>query len=146
MEAFAVARCSPDALWALAGDLSRLPEWTEAEEVVDAPAIPGVGDRFTTRDGVTERNWVVITSGPHLLEAKTDHTACGRLGIGIRVVPDPLGARLVMAGLLDPQPPGTSEGGATRLRRTGVARLRDLPRLRTRLDRWTDKAVRGALG
>jgi hypothetical protein len=133
LEMFATATCSPDALWALVGDLRRVPEWTDAEEVRGAPEPPNrVGARFTTTDGGSQRSWVVISAAERLVEAKTDDCAAGRVGVGLRVAGDPHGSRLILAGMLDPS------GSALR------ARLRDLPALRARLERWADRAVRAA--
>ena len=89
-----------------------------------------VGARFRTRDGERHLDWVVITVGERLIEAKTDGCEVGRLGFGVRVTADPAGSRLVMAGMLDP-----AHG---RLR----ARTVDLPSLRRRCERWMDVAVR----
>lgn len=130
-EVFAAAPAAPDRLWALVGDLSRLPEWTDADAVEGVPDVPAIGDRFTTLDGERLLNWVVITSQPRLLEAKTD-TACGRLGIGLSVASDPAGARLILAGLLDPSVPAWR------------ARMLQVPRLRRRFDAWSTRAVRAA--
>lgn len=133
-EMFSTVPCTPDELWALVGDLRRLPEWTDADRVLSAPEPPvEVGARFTTETGSDGLTWVVITSLERLLEIKTDDLAAGRFGVGVRVVPDPVGSRLVLAGMLDPA------------RSTLRARLVDLPALRARLDRWSDLAVR-ALG
>jgi hypothetical protein len=130
-EMFAVAVRSPDDLWALVGDLRQVAEWTDADEVVSAPEPPfGVGTRFTTRDGERHLDWVVITSEEHLLEVKTDGCEAGRFGVGVRVSPDPVGSRLILAGMLDPV--------AGRVR----ARTLDLPPLRRRCERWVDRAVR----
>jgi hypothetical protein len=130
-EMFSVGRMPPDALWALVGDPARAPEWTDAQEVVSPPPrLLEVGSRFTTRDGDRELGWVVITTGPRLLEVKTDDCAVGRFGVGVRVADDPLGARLVLAGMLDPS------GGRLR------ARTADLPALRRRCERWCDRALR----
>jgi hypothetical protein len=134
-ELFSAIPVSPDELWALVGDLRRLPEWTDADRVIDPPSElpPSVGDRFTTVDGARELRWVVITSGPRLLEVKTDDGPCGRFGVGFRVAADPVGSRLILAGLLDPAR-GTLRG-----------RLVDLPALRARSERWTELALRAAI-
>lgn len=132
-EMFTTARCSPDVLWALVGDLRRIPEWTEADAVLAAPEPPvEVGARFTTQAGEQRLEWVVITAAERLIEVKTDDLPAGRFGVGVRVAPDPLGSRLILAGMLDP--------ARGRLR----ARVLDLPALRSRMDRWSDVAVRAA--
>lgn len=130
-EVFATVPGDAAAVWALVSDPARLPEWTDAEDVPEAPAPPlALGSRFATVDGDRRLEWVVITSEPYLLEAKTDQSACGRLGFGVRVSDDPHGTRLVLAGLLDPAVLGLR------------ARMVDVPRLRARLDRWADAAAR----
>ena len=129
LEVFAAAPVPPAALWALVGDLARLPEWTSATTVADLPAEPALGATFTTRQDGETLVWTLITVEPQLLEAKAD-TACGRVGIGARVVPDPAGSRLILAGMLRPTV------GAVR------ARLVEGPRLRRRFDEWCAAAVR----
>lgn len=130
-EMFSTVPCPPEELWALVGDLRRLPEWTDADRVHAAPEPPvEVGARFATETAGDRVDWVVITSLERLVEIKTDDLPAGRFGVGVRVAPDPLGSRLILAGMLDPA-------------RSAVrARLVDLPALRGRLDRWADKAVR----
>jgi hypothetical protein len=131
-ELFALVPVEPSRLWALVGDVARLPEWTDATAVEGAPEAPGVGDRFATLEGSRILRWTVITSENRLLEAKTD-TACGRLGIGVSVRSDGEGSRLVLAGLLDPSMPGWR------------ARLVEVPRLRRRFDAWSARALRAAI-
>jgi hypothetical protein len=134
-EMFAAGMMSPDDLWALVGDPRRVAEWTDAEELVSAPEPPfEVGDRFTTRDGARELRWVVITTGDKLLEVKTDGCDAGRFGVGVRVAADPIGSRLILAGMLDPV--------SGRIR----ARSLELPALRRRCERWVDTALRVASG
>jgi hypothetical protein len=133
VEVFAAAPAPPAALWALVGDLSRLPEWTDAEAVARVPTAPAVGDAFTTRVEGTALSWTVITVDQWLLEAKAD-TACGRVGIGVRAAPDPGGSRLILAGMLKPAV------GALR------ARALEVPRLRRRFDAWSARAVRVVTG
>jgi hypothetical protein len=131
-EMFTAGLMGPDALWGLVGDLRRVAEWTDAEGVSDAPAAPAVGDRFRTVDGGRELGWVVITAADRLLEVKTDDCPAGRFGVGVRVAPDPVGSRLIVAGMLDPV--------GSRLR----ARTIELPALRRRCERWVDTALRVA--
>jgi hypothetical protein len=133
-ELFTAVPVSPERLWALVGDLRRVPEWTDAERILHAPEPPlEVGARFTTVDGGRELRWVVITVANRLIEVKTDDGPWGRFGVGVRVAPDPVGSRLILAGLLDP--------AGSRLR----ARLRHLPSLRARTERWADLALRRAV-
>ena len=130
-EIFASSPTTPEALWDVVGTLSRLPEWTDAGEVADPPSVPAVGDTFTTLHRDRRLVWTVITAETWLVEARAD-TACGRLGVGVRVAPDPGGSRLILAGMLRPS--------VGRLR----ARALELPRLRRRFDEWTTRAVRVA--
>lgn len=130
-ELFAASPTSPEALWALVGELGRLPEWTDATGCADLPSEPREGATFVTLHGDQRLEWTLITAEPRLLEAKAD-TACGRLGIGVRVAPDPHGSRLVLAGALKPSV------GALR------ARTIELPRLRRRFDDWSTRAVKVA--
>lgn len=133
-ELFATGRATPDATWAVVGDLRRLPEWTDAVAVdvhdVD-PLAPAVADGFVTVDPDRTLRWRVTTVERRLLEATAD-TPCGRLGIGLRVAPDPRGTRLVLAGGL------TVDGRAARWR----ARTVEVPAMRGRFDRWTEAALR----
>jgi len=142
-EVYAVVPGPVHRTWALVGNPSRLPEWTDATTVEGPPEPPyQVGQRFVTVDGGHRRGWVILTTDEHLLEAKTDDIRSGRLGIGFRVVGDPLGSRLIVAGLLDPYDPGGTDSGWRRLRKTTVARLVHVPRIRSRFDRWTANAVK----
>ena len=147
-EVYAVAPGAPQRLWELVGDPSRFHEWTDADVVEGPPEPPHqVGQRFATVDGGRRRGWVVITTDERLLEIKTDDTDCGRLGIGIRVAGDPLGARLILAGLLDPVGTDQDRGGsAGQARRRALARLVHVPRTRARFDRWSARAVRAVTG
>lgn len=130
-ELFSSVPCPPGPLWDLVGDPDRLWEWTDVDQLVLRPEPPvKVGSRFATVDAGRQLSWVVITCDDHLWEAKTDDSACGRLGIGVRVAPDTHGSRLVLAGMLEPT--------GTMLR----ARLVEVPRLRARLDRWSAAATR----
>jgi hypothetical protein len=135
-EMFSAGMLSPDDLWELVGDLSRVAEWTDADDVLDAPARRpyAVGDRFATTDGGRRLDWVVITSEDRLLEVKTDGCDAGRFGVGVRVVSDPIGARLILAGMLDPV------GGRIR------ARSLEVPSLRRRCERWVHTALALATG
>ncbi|MDQ3708679.1 MAG: hypothetical protein M3387_05145 [Actinomycetota bacterium] len=114
----------------MVGDPWRLAEWTDAERVDRVePAPVAVGTRITTSQDGGERVWLVITVEPRLLEM-TAKTNRGTLGVGIRVVRDPLGSRLIMAAQL----------AASGLR----AQMVDGPALRRSLDRWCSAAVRVA--
>lgn len=130
-EVFSSVPSEPERLWEVVGDPDRLPEWTDVDHLAVAPEPPvAVGSRFETVADQRHLTWVVITCEDGLWEAKTDESECGRLGIGARVAPDPVGARLVLAGMLEP--------AGSMLR----ARLVDVPRLRARLDRWSTAAAR----
>jgi hypothetical protein len=131
-ELFAFSPTTPEVLWAVVGDLSRLPAWTDAERVNPPTGSVEEGATFETHQGGETLTWTVITTEPWLLEAKAD-TACGRVGIGVRVAPDTGGSRLVIAGMLKPS------AGTVR------ARLVDLPRLRRRCDAWSARAVEFAV-
>jgi hypothetical protein len=116
----------PETLWAIVGDPRRLHEWTGAT-VVDPPTEWAADTSVTVRDGGTrddsERVWQVISVGQRVVEVHSE-TACGQLGIGVRVIGAPPGSRVVFVALLEPN------GGALR------ARLRDAPALRRRFDGW----------
>lgn len=130
-EVFSSVPDEPERLWEVVGDPDRLPEWTDADHLPVRPEPPvALGSRFETLDGGRRLTWTIITWEPRLWEAKTDDSDCGRLGLGVRVATDPLGSRLVLAGLLEPA------GSMVR------ARLVDGPRLRARLDRWSTAAAR----
>lgn len=93
------------------------------------PAGWAVGQHFTL-DGTGGTSWSVIGTGQRLVEVVAG-TACGRLGIGVRVIglhgERPAGgarSRVVFVGRLEP--------AGSRIK----ARLRDLPTLRRRFDRW----------
>jgi hypothetical protein len=128
-ELFAPSPTGPEELWAVVGDLGRLPEWTSATGVADVPDAPVVGDEFVSLHDGGALRWSVITAERWLLEARAD-TDCGRLGVGVRVTADPAGSRLVLAGMLRP-----TVGGVR-------ARLVEVPRLRRRFDEWSARAVR----
>lgn len=130
-ELYATGNARPDDAWAVVGNPRRLPEWTgvdRVERVTPEPLRVGT-EVVVVADG---RRWVwrVVTAEARLLEAITE-TPRGPLSIGLRVAGDPLGARLVVAGAY--QPPG----GVATMR----VRLRDLPALRRRFDRWTHTAL-----
>jgi hypothetical protein len=134
-ELFAAGTAKPETLWALVGDPRRLPEWTDAEAVEAAPEPPlAAGATFTTVTGGQRLEWTLFTVEQRLVEAAAD-TPLGRVAFGARVVRQTGGARLVLAGAVDPPP-----GLAARLR----ARLVTVPALRSRLDRWSHQALRVA--
>ncbi len=129
-ELYQVSGRTPEQLWEVVGDPWRLAEWTDAERVDSVEPQPvTVGTRITTSQDGGERVWRVITVEPRLLEM-TAETNRGTLGVGIRVVRDPLGSRLIMAAQL----------AASGLR----AQMVDGPALRRSLDRWCSAAVRVA--
>ena len=151
IEQYAEFTASPEALWSIIGDPARLADWTQARlgpldhgsdfEAPGADFEPPAnlddgmpsewleGARFV----VAERKvWTarVISRGQRVVELTAD-TDCGQLGIGVRVIgqraagatPGP--TRVVFVARLVPS-------GST-LR----ARVRDLPGIRRRFDRWT---------
>src|SRR5680860_359654 len=127
VELFASAAVKPEALWALVRDVRRLPEWTDADEVltVEPPATSppptspppppsppsprspdldvAVGTTVVTRDGPRRLSWTVTAREPRVLELGTtlEH---GRLGIGVSVVREAMGARarIVLASAYQP--------------------------------------------
>jgi hypothetical protein len=128
-ELFAAGRASPEALWALVGVPARLPEWTDAESVAGAPTGLEEGAEFVTVEAGGRRlAWRIITADQRLWEAATA-TPRGHVQLGLRVVRQTGGSRLVLAGALTP--------AGTRWR----ARLLDVPSLRGRMDRWAARAM-----
>jgi len=159
VELFASAAVKPEALWALVRDVRRLPEWTDADEVltVEPPATSppptspppppsppsprspdldvAVGTTVVTRDGPRRLSWTVTAREPRVLELGTtlEH---GRLGIGVSVVREAMGARarIVLASAYQPD----TTAAALRFRIAGAAGLR------RRFDAWTRRALRAA--
>lgn len=135
-ELYAVTTATPDDLWAVVGDPWRLAEWTDAELVGSvAPEPVAVGTEIVTTEDGAVRTWRVVTSQTRLLEIATD-VPRGVLTVGLKVVRDPRGARLVLATGLDP----TGKVGGLR------RRFVELPALRRRLDRWSAAAIKTAEG
>ncbi len=148
-EIYAAGPARPEDAWALVGDLSRLREWTDVERVefsgpqarpeggrrqTREPQFPGAGEAGTgvvTHERGRRLAWTVSTREQRLVELVTTVPA-GELGIGVRVVPDPLGCRVILAGVFAP---------ATRAARLRFAVL-DGPALRRRFDRWATTAAR----
>lgn len=129
-ELFATGSASPDDLWALVGTPSRLPEWTDVRQVeVGATPVEAGTPVTVTENGQTLR-FTITTLEDRLIEgiAETDR---GRFGIGIRVVRDPLGSRLILAGFHEPE--GTLDAWRIRL---GTA-----PAVRRRFDAWAERAL-----
>ena len=123
-ELFAQTSIPPDRLWRVVGDPWRLPEWTDAQEVVVLEEPIAEGGIVRVRVGEVWQEWALLTVGTRIWEARTQ-TRGGTLGIGARVAPDPRGSRLVLAGALEPA------------RGTVRARVLTVPRLRSRFDHWT---------
>jgi hypothetical protein len=130
-EIFASGPAEPDQVWALVGNPRRLPEWTDVEGVerVDAEPIE-VGSQLVVRYAGQISTWEVTTFQPRLLEAVTSLER-GRLGIGVRVLADPVGSRVVLAAAF---------AAADRMAAAGFLLLAG-PRLRRRFDRWSQGAV-----
>lgn len=133
-ELFATGDATPEATWALVGDPHRLPVWTDVERVERvAPDPVEVGTELAVVADGRRWVWQVVTADARLLEATTE-TSHGRLGIGLRVAHDPVGARLVVACAYEPV------GGLAAVR----VRFFHAPALRRRFDRWIHAALRGA--
>ncbi|HVM00391.1 MAG TPA: SRPBCC family protein [Egibacteraceae bacterium] len=132
LELYATGGAPPEDTWAVVSDLRRLPEWTDAEEVERVEPEPvAPGTEFVVVRGDDRRLWRVMTAEPRLLEVTTQ-TPRGPLAIGVRVVRDPYGSRLVLAGAYDPP-----------CRRDALrVRAIDAPALRRRFDRWSRAALR----
>lgn len=131
-ELFAAGPARPEDVWALVGDLCRLPEWTDAERVeVHGDRPDEAGGEVTTAEGDRRLDWTVTTRQRRLVELSTTMPR-GRLGLGARVLPDPLGSRVVLACAFD------ADTRASRFRFW----LIDGPALRRRFDRWASSAVR----
>jgi len=130
-EVYATGAADPDDVWALVGDLRRLPEWTDADAVEVGPGPVAVGTEFTTVAGGRRMDWRVRTLDRHLIEAAT-WLPTGVLGIGVRVLPEEGGgARVVLAGAFAPK------GRLASLRFA----LLGGPDLRRRFDRWSPVAA-----
>lgn len=134
-EMFQSGSVSSDALWAVVGDLWRLPEWTDVESVADISSeTPGVGTEVETVEAGTTRLWRITTWESRLYEMETQ-TERGAVGFGCRVVRDNRGgSRIILAAGLE------APTVWTKLR----ARLLDGPSLRRRMDEWARDAVRVA--
>lgn len=136
LEIFAAGWAKPDDVWALVGNPRRLPEWTDVEAVEKVDPEPvEVGSQLVLRHGGQAQTWEVTTFRPRLLEAVTVLPA-GRLGVGVRVLTDPMGSRVVLAAAFAP---------ADRL-----ASLRFLvagrSRMRRMFDQWSQGAVQARTG
>ena len=128
-EIFAAGNAPPDAVWEVVGNPRRLPEWTDADRVIRVEPEPmEVGAIIATEDRGRVLTWKVVTFGNRTLEAVTD-VPRGRLGLGVRVVRDGAGSRIVLAGVL--------RSSRNPLR----AGLVDVPALRRRFDRWSRAAL-----
>jgi hypothetical protein len=132
VEQYAEFSVEPDALWDVVRRPGRLPEWTQGR-AVDPPEHWEVGRRVR----ITEREtveWEVLSAEPRVVELRGT-TPCGELGIGVRVVAGTGGSptRVVFVARLDST-------------RTVRARLRDLPAMRRRFDRWAHGLRRVASG
>ncbi len=124
-EIYAAGAATPERLWDLVGDLRRLPEWTDA----DAVELPDSGT-VITRDGGRRLEWTVSTPSAQLIELTTTLPG-GQLGIGARVLRDPLGSRIILAAAFDP----ASRGSRWRFLLLGGRMLR------RRFDRWSARAL-----
>lgn len=132
VELFATGNAPPEDTWAIVGDLRRLPEWTDAEQVGRIEPEPAaVGSEMVIAEDGRSRLWRVVTVEPRLIEVSTQ-TARGPLDIGVRVVRERSGSRLILAGAYRP-------AGLIQTLRTRVV---DAPTLRRRFDRWSQSALR----
>lgn len=133
-ELYATGEVSPDAVWRAVGDPWNLPAWTDADGVLDvAPEPVAAGTEILVAAEGNEYRWRVRTAEPRLLEASTT-TDDGEIGVGVRVVGDPRGCRVILAGAID-HPRGW---------RGWKARLVDAPAWRRRFDRWSKAALQAA--
>lgn len=150
VEVYAAGSSTVEQTWAVVGDPWRLPAWTDTERVLSVDPTPlEIGTEITLVEAGRRRSWRVITAETQLLEAVSDLGAdaegsgnpehdgkgdVGQIGIGVRVVADPAGARVILAGAV------RRDGllGAVR------ARLVDVPALRRRFDAWSQAALRAA--
>lgn len=131
VELYAVGNAPPEDLWAVVGDLRRLPEWTDADSVERIEPEPvEVGTEVVVVSGGAPQTWQVMTAEPRVLEVRTD-TPRGPVAFGVRVARERSGSRVVLAGALHPA------GFAGTLR----ARALHAPALRRRFDRWTRRAL-----
>jgi len=130
LEQYAVASAPPEEIWGLVGDPRRLPEWTDATSVELSAAV-AVGTVLTTRDGKRVLEWRITTAEQRLLEAVTTLPR-GELGIGVRVVRDPNGSRLILAAGFTPGDRFSDLGWL----------LLGGPAVRRRFERWTRAALR----
>lgn len=134
-ELYATGSAEPDRLWAVVGDLRRLGEWTDlgtVERVAPEPVAVGT-EVVTAQPGASDLTWRVVTAEPRLVEMTTSTTGT-TTSVGWRVVRDPRGSRLIVAGAVD----RSGRMGAIR------SRLVDLPGWRRRIDAWTRRALRAA--
>ncbi|MEX2100873.1 MAG: SRPBCC family protein [Acidimicrobiia bacterium] len=129
-ELFAAGSASPDDLWGLVGEPRRLPEWTDVRQVEVGAEPLVVGTAVTVREDSQTLHFTVTTLEERLIEGIAD-TERGRIGIGIRVVRDPLGSRLILAGFHEPA------GALDRWR----VRLATAPAVRRRFDTWAERAL-----
>lgn len=131
VELYATGNAPPEDVWAVVGDLRRLPEWTDADRVEQIrPTLIEVGTELVVVAGQRTLRGQVITVEPRVLEL-TVETPRGPVDFGVRVVRERAGSRLVLAGMLHP----------TGVMRTLRARAVDAPALRRRFDRWTRNAL-----
>lgn len=129
-ELYATGGAAPEHLWAVVGDPHRLPEWTDVDAVEQVHPHPvEAGTEVVVVMGGRQLAWQVVTAESWLLEATTEQDGT-RFHVGLRVVREPRGSRLVVAVAL-----GAGGSRAWRLR------LFDAPALRRRFDRWTQRAL-----
>lgn len=122
VDQYAELLASADDVWDVVGDPRQLSAWTGAT-TVGPPSRWEPGDEVRIT-GPQPVSWRVISVGQRGVEV-AGNTTCGRLGLGVRIIPAGGGCRVVFAARLEPS------RGPIR------ARVRDLPVLRRRFDRWS---------
>lgn len=136
-EMYAPTPATADSMWAVVGDPRQFATWTGADRVegVSPEPVERGTEIVTVERGGGVRTWRVTSVNERIREMElTADLPEGQLRVGFRVVPQQPGCRLVIAAALEP----VKKVGAMR------ARLVELPALRKRLDRWTERAVKAA--
>ena len=136
-EMYAPTPATAESMWEVVGDPWQFAAWTGADRVesVSPDPVETGTEIVTVEAGGSVRTWLVTSVTPRIREMElTTDLPEGQFRVGFRVVPQQPGCRLVIAAALEP----VKKVGAMRLR------LVELPALRKRLDRWTERAVKAA--